>query len=60
MPTYRAYLIDEEDRIQFFKLVEADGDGEALAAAEQFVNSHDVEVWILDRMVGRLSKRVSG
>jgi hypothetical protein len=58
MPIYRAYFIDKDDRVQSFKPVEADGDEEALAAAKQFVDGHDVEVWLLDRMVGRLSKRV--
>jgi hypothetical protein len=55
---YRAYFIDEDDRVESFKPVEADSDEEALAAATQLVNGHDVEVWLLDRMVGRLSKRV--
>jgi hypothetical protein len=58
MPMYRAYFIDEDDRVESFKPVEADSDEEALAAATQLVNGHDVEVWLLDRMVGRLSKRV--
>jgi hypothetical protein len=58
MPMYRAYFIDEDDRVESFKPVEADGDQEALTAARQFLDGHDVEVWLLDRMVGRLSKRV--
>ena len=57
MPTYRAYLIDEENRVHSFKPVEADGDEGALVAARQFADHHDVEVWFLDRMVGRLNKR---
>jgi hypothetical protein len=35
MPTYRAYLIDKDDRVESFKPVEADSDDEALAAARQ-------------------------
>ena len=58
MPTYRAYLLDKDDRVESFKPVEADSDDEALAAATQFVDGHDVEVWLLDRMVGRLTKQV--
>jgi len=58
MPIYRAYLLDKDDRVESFKPVEADSDDEALETAKQFVNGHDVEVWLLDRMVGRLSKRV--
>ena len=57
MPAYRAYLIDKDDRVESFKPVEADSDEEALEAASQFVDGHDVEVWLLDRMVGRLSTR---
>ena len=55
MPAYRAYFIDKDDRVESFKPVDAESDEEALAAAEQLVDGHDVEVWLLDRMVGRLS-----
>jgi hypothetical protein len=56
MPTYRAYQIDKDDRVQSFKSVEAESDEEALEAAKQFLVGADVEVWLLDRLVGRLSK----
>ncbi len=58
MPMYRAYLIDKDDRVESFKPVEADSDNEALVAARQFVDGHDVEVWLLDRMVARLSRQI--
>ena len=58
MPTYRAYLIDQDDRVKSFSPVEADSDEDALVAATRFVDGHDVEVWLLDRMVGRLTKQV--
>ena len=58
MPTYRAYFIDQDDRVKSFRPVEADSDEEAMVAATQFIDDYDVEVWLLDRMVGRLSKRV--
>ena len=58
MPMYRAYLIDKDDRVESFKPVEADSDNEALVAARQFVDGHDVEVWLLDRMVGRLTRQI--
>jgi hypothetical protein len=51
-------LIDKDNRVHSYKPIDADGDEEVLEAAEQFVDGHDVEVWLLDRMVGRLSKRV--
>jgi hypothetical protein len=56
MPTYRAYLIDSENRVQSFQPIEAESDAKALEAAKRLVDGHDVEVWLLDRKVGRLSK----
>lgn len=56
MPIYRAYLIDKDDRVESYKPVEANDDETALEAARQLVDGHDVEVWFLDRMVGRLRK----
>ena len=57
MPIYRAYLIDKDDRVDSFKPVEADNDERALAVAKQYVNGHDVEVWLLDRIIGCLGKQ---
>jgi hypothetical protein len=58
MPTYRAYLIDSENRVRSFQPIEAESDQKALEGAKRFVFGHDVEVWLLDRKVGRLNKRV--
>ncbi len=57
MPTYRAYLIDGDDRVASYKPVDAEIDAEALKAARQFVDGCDVEVWHLDRRLGGLSAR---
>jgi hypothetical protein len=54
MPTYRAYLIDENNRVTSYKPVDADSDAEALQAAREFVDGCDVEVWDRDRKIGRL------
>jgi hypothetical protein len=54
MADYRAYLIDQNNRILSAKEIQADSDEEALEAAKQFVECFDVEVWCLDRKVGRL------
>ena len=54
MPTYRAYLINGDNRVTSCKPVDADTDMEALTAARQFVDGCDVEVWYLDRKIGRL------
>lgn len=57
MPTYRAYLIEEDNRVHSYKPIDAESDDEALEAAKRLVDGHDVEVWSLDRMVGRLNKQ---
>jgi hypothetical protein len=57
MPTYRAYLINAENRVSSYRAIDADSDAEALKAAHQFVDGCDVEVWDLDRKVGRLKRR---
>jgi hypothetical protein len=56
MPTYRAYLINRDNRVTSCKPVDADTDVEALTAARQFVDGCDVEVWDLDRKIGRLER----
>jgi hypothetical protein len=56
MPTYRAYLIDDDNRVASYLAIEAATDEEALEAAKQLVDGHDVEVWLLDREIGRLKR----
>jgi hypothetical protein len=56
MPTYRAYLINDDDRVASYKPIEAESDSEAMQAARQFVEGCDVEVWHLDRKIGRLCR----
>ena len=56
MPTYRAYLINEDNRVSSYKPIDADTDAEALAAARQFADVCDVEVWDLDRKIGRIER----
>ena len=58
MPSYRAYLIETDNRVHSYKAIDAESDEEALEAAKRLVDGHDVEVWSLDRMVGRLTKQV--
>jgi hypothetical protein len=55
MPTYRAYLIDGNDRVASYKSIDADTDSEALQVARQFVDGCDVEVWDRDRKIGRIA-----
>ena len=56
MPTYRAYLIDDDNRVASYRAIKAATDEEALEAAKQLVDGHDVEVWLLDRAIGRLKR----
>ena len=56
MPIYRAYFIDASDRVVSYQPIDADGDAEALQAAQRFVDDCDVEVWLLDRKIGRLDR----
>jgi hypothetical protein len=56
MPTYRAYLINADNRVASYRPIDADTDAEALKAARQFVDGCEVEVWYLDRKIGRLER----
>jgi hypothetical protein len=56
MPTYRAYLVNGDDRVISYKPIDAHTDAEALKAARQYVDGCDVEVWYLDRKIGRLQR----
>jgi hypothetical protein len=60
MPTYRAYLINRDNRVSSYRPIEADTDAEALTAARAFVGDCDVEVWHLDRKIGRLERAGNG
>lgn len=54
MPTYRAYLINRDDRVTSYRPIEAATDEQAMDLAKQFIDGHAVEVWLLDRKVGRI------
>jgi hypothetical protein len=54
MPTYRAYLVDQNDRVVSFKPIDAETDEQAVTAARRFADGCDVEVWLLGRKVARL------
>jgi hypothetical protein len=56
MPTYRAYLINADNRVASYRPIDAESDAEALRAARQFLDACDVEVWDLDRKIGRLER----
>jgi hypothetical protein len=54
MPTYRAFLINGDNRVSSYRAIDAETDAEALKAARQFVDGCDVEVWYLDRKIARI------
>jgi hypothetical protein len=56
MPTYRAYLINTDNRVASYRPIEAETDAQALQMARRFVDGCDVEVWYLDRKIGRLER----
>jgi hypothetical protein len=56
MPTYRAFLINEDNRVASYRPIEAETDAQALQIARRFVDGCDVEVWYLDRRIGRLER----
>jgi hypothetical protein len=59
MPDYRAYLLDEQGHIIKPFEFESDDDTAALEHARRYVDGHDVEVWHLGRVVGKLKHTLS-
>jgi hypothetical protein len=57
MAEYRAYIIGTDGH--FIKAVDLDcaDDEIALQQARQLVDSHDVELWQLDRRVAKLKRK---
>jgi len=53
MPTYRAFLINGDNRVSPYRATDAETDAEALKAAHQFVDGC-VEVWYFGRKIGRI------
>ncbi len=57
MADYRAYLIDQNNRVISRKDIVAPNDEAALEAAGLYADGFDVEVWDHARKVGRLDKK---
>ena len=53
---YRAFLFDRTGHVTKRHDFEADDDVQAVQIAQQYVDGHDVEVWQLGRVVGKLKK----
>jgi hypothetical protein len=54
---YRAYVLDRNGRVTKRFDFEADDDTQAMQSAKQYVDGHDVEVWQLARVVGKISHK---
>ena len=56
-PSYRAYLIGEDDRVATFKVILADSDPAAVEQALQFIDQHPVELWDRRRLIAKLPRK---
>jgi hypothetical protein len=58
MSQYRAYFVDLDGHIlRPAELIEADTDTQAIEAAKQYLNGHDVELWQGSRPVTLLKHK---
>ena len=51
MPDYRAYIMGPDGRVRDRVDLRCDDDAEAIKLAKQLADSHDVELWQLDRHI---------
>lgn len=56
MSDYRAFLIDANGHVVKRHDFEAADDTQAMTAAELYIDGHDIEIWQLDRIVGKLPR----
>jgi hypothetical protein len=54
MPAYRVYCLDGAGKVWAAEWIEADGDSAALDAARQLQGGVRCEVWLGDRLVGKV------
>ena len=57
MPVYRAYMVGLHDRPIGVIQLDCIDDGSAITSAKRLVDSHDVELWQMERPVARLDAR---
>lgn len=57
MPDYRAYLIGSDGHFYKSVALEMPDDAAAIAAAEQLVDGHDVELWQRERKIAKLEQK---
>ena len=54
MPTYRAYIVDDEQTFKNFVEFKAENDGIALRKADTLVSAHPIDLWKGSRLIGTL------
>ena len=57
MPVYRAYIVGRHDRSIGVVQLDCIDDESAIKSARRLVDSHDVELWQMDRPVARFDAR---
>jgi hypothetical protein len=59
MPHYRAYHVDDNNRVFGTEVFASPDDQSAIRRADQIINGHDVEVWRRERLVIRLQTNIN-
>ena len=54
MPAYRVYCLDGAGKVWAAEWIEADSDSAALDAARRFTDAVRCEVWLGERLVGKV------
>jgi len=57
VPVYRAYIVGLHDRPIGVVQMDCVDDNSAIKSATRLVDSHDVELWLMDRPVARFDGR---
>jgi hypothetical protein len=57
MPVYRAYIVGLHDRSIGVVQLDCIDDESAIKSAKRLVDSHDVELWKMDRPIARFDAR---
>ena len=57
MPVYRAFIVGLHDRAIGVVQMDCHDDDSAIKSATRLVDSHDVELWQMDRPVARFDAR---
>jgi len=56
MQEYRAFILGPDGRVQGSVDLLCENEGEAIKAAKQLVDGHDVELWQRDRKIVRFNR----